>query len=155
MNISFDTIRYLRQLEICTENLHMDVVEDGLDSSILTMLYPTFIITYDSPGGRVHRTSCVYFDHVMVHNVRLYVENVISKSNFTKRQRSKMTSSLREYIKKRDHYTCQICGDNIYKNPDIILEVDHIIPVSKGGETVEYNLQTLCRTCNRRKSNKM
>ncbi len=98
---------------------------------------------------------CVYFDHVMVHNVRLYVENAMSKSNFTKRQRSKMTPALREYIKKRDHYTCQICGDNIHKNPDIILEVDHIIPVSKGGETVEYNLQTLCRTCNRKKSNKM
>lgn len=84
----------------------MDVVEDGLDSSILTMLYPTFTMTYDSPGGRVHRTSCVYFDHVMVHNVRLYVENAISKSNFAKRQRSKMTPALREYIKKRDHYTC-------------------------------------------------
>ena len=66
-----------------------------------------------------------------------------------------MTPALREYIKKRDHYTCQICGDNIYKHPDIILEIDHIIPVSKGGETVEYNLQTLCRTCNRKKSNKM
>ena len=79
----------------------------------------------------------------------------MSKSSFTKRQRSKMTSSLREYIKQRDHYTCQICGDSVYKNPDIILEIDHIIPVSKGGETVEYNLQTLCRTCNRRKSNKM
>lgn len=54
---------------------------------------------------------CVYFDYVMVHNVRLYVENAMS--NFAKRQRSKMTSALREYIKKRDHYTCQICGDNI------------------------------------------
>lgn len=98
---------------------------------------------------------CIYFDHVMFRNVRLYVENAMSKSNFTKRQRSKMTPALREYIKKRDHYTCQLCGDSIYKNPDIILEVDHIIPVSKGGKTVEYNLQTLCRTCNRRKSNKM
>lgn len=155
MNISFDTIRYLRQLEICTENLYMDVVDEGLNTDILTRLYPTFTMTYDSPGGRVHRTSCVYFDHAMVHDVRLYVENAMSKSNFTKRQRSKMTPALREYIKKRDHYTCQICGDNIHKNPDLILEVDHIIPVSKGGETVEYNLQALCRTCNRKKSNKL
>ena len=91
----------------------------------------------------------------MVHNVRVYVDNLRYKSSFIKRQRSKMTPALREYIKRRDHYTCQICGDNIYENPDIILEIDHIIPVSKGGETVEYNLQTLCRTCNRRKSNKM
>lgn len=155
MTINFDTVRYLRQLEICTENLYMDVVDEGLDVDILTRLYPTFTMTYDSPGGRVHRTSCVYFDRDMVHNVRVYVENLMSKSSFTKRQRSRMTPALREYVKRRDHYTCQICGDNIYKNPDIILEVDHIIPVSKGGETVEYNLQTLCRTCNRRKSNKI
>ena len=33
--------------------------------------------------------------------------------------------------------------------------LDHIIPVSKGGCTVEDNLQTLCWKCNRAKSNKM
>lgn len=140
MKINFDTVRYLRQLEICTENLYMDIVEEGLDTNILINLYSTFTMVYDSPGGRVHRTSCIYFDHDMIHNVRLYVENLMSKSSFTKRQRRKMTPALREFIKKRDHYTCQICWDNIYKNPDIILEIDHIIPVLKGGETVEYNL---------------
>ena len=31
------------------------------------------------------------------------------------------------------------------------LEVDHLIPISKGGGSDESNLQTLCRGCNRRK----
>ena len=66
-----------------------------------------------------------------------------------------MTPALREYIKKRDHYTCQICGDNIYKNPYIILEIDHIIPVSKGGKTEMNNLQTLCERCNNGKRDKI
>jgi hypothetical protein len=36
--------------------------------------------------------------------------------------------------------------------PDISnLEADHIIPVSKGGETIMTNLQTLCKKCNRKK----
>jgi hypothetical protein len=35
------------------------------------------------------------------------------------------------------------------------LEVDHLIPVSKGGDTEESNLQTLCRRCNRRKWKKL
>ena len=45
----------------------------------------------------------------------------------------------------RDNGKCQQCGsvDNI--------EYDHIIPVSKGGQPVDSNLQLLCRSCNRRK----
>ncbi|HJB68761.1 MAG TPA: HNH endonuclease [Candidatus Fournierella excrementigallinarum] len=36
-----------------------------------------------------------------------------------------------------------------------MLEIDHIIPVSKGGRTEEDNLQTLCWKCNRSKGDKI
>lgn len=39
--------------------------------------------------------------------------------------------------------------------PNLLLEIDHIIPVARGGETVEDNLQTLCWKCNRAKSDKI
>ena len=39
--------------------------------------------------------------------------------------------------------------------PNLLLEIDHIIPVSKGGLTEESNLQTLCWKCNRSKSDKI
>lgn len=48
-------------------------------------------------------------------------------------------------ILERDNFTCQYCGK---KPPEIILEVDHIIPYSKGGATDKYNLITSCRGCN-------
>jgi 5-methylcytosine-specific restriction endonuclease McrA len=35
------------------------------------------------------------------------------------------------------------------------LEADHIIPLSRGGETELSNLQTLCKVCNRRKGTSM
>lgn len=42
-----------------------------------------------------------------------------------------------------------------YIGPNHLLEIDHIIPVSKGGRTAEENLQTLCWKCNRAKSDKI
>ncbi len=50
-------------------------------------------------------------------------------------QRKLMTQELRERIKLRDNYTCQICGK--YMPDGVGLHIDHIIPVSKGGKTVE------------------
>ena len=55
----------------------------------------------------------------------------------------------------RDNYTCCYCGNSTHSEPNLLLEIDHIIPISKGGYTVEENLQTLCWKCNRAKSNKI
>lgn len=68
-------------------------------------------------------------------------------------QRRNMTPELRRFIAERDDYTCQICGKRM---PDRVgLEIDHIVPVSKGGKTVPSNLRVLCSRCNRRKADKI
>lgn len=54
---------------------------------------------------------------------------------------------LRFQVLSRDKFKCVYCG-NIEK-----LEVDHVIPLSKGGKTIKENLQTLCYECNRGKGN--
>ena len=66
-----------------------------------------------------------------------------------------MTSKLRQQIKERDKFTCKYCGNSTSAEPNLLLEIAHIVPVSKGGCTVEDNLQTLCWKCNRQKSNKI
>jgi hypothetical protein len=53
----------------------------------------------------------------------------------------------------RDNWTCCSCGRSS-KEEGITLEVDHIIPRSKGGTDDLDNLQTLCKKCNIGKSNK-
>ena len=68
-------------------------------------------------------------------------------------QRKLMTPELRNKIKERDNYTCQICGK--YMPDEVGLHIDHIVPISKGGKTVEQNLQVLCDKCNLRKSNRV
>ncbi len=47
---------------------------------------------------------------------------------------------------KRDGYNCRLCG-KAGSEP----EVDHILPVSRGGANDMDNLQTLCWVCNRGK----
>lgn len=69
-----------------------------------------------------------------------------------KNQRKLLTQQLKEEIAVRDNYTCQLCGR---KMPDGFgMQIDHIIPISKGGKTVRSNLQVLCYKCNLSKSNK-
>lgn len=50
---------------------------------------------------------------------------------------------------KRDDYTCRYCGR---KSPDVVLEVDHVVPVCDGGDDDEMNLVTACWECNRGKA---
>lgn len=60
---------------------------------------------------------------------------------------------LRWRILNRDRFVCRNCGASPAKGHDVELQVDHIVPWSKGGETVLDNLQTLCSKCNLGKSN--
>ena len=53
----------------------------------------------------------------------------------------------------RDNWTCCSCGRSS-REDGITLEVDHIIPRSKGGTDDLENLQALCKKCNIGKSNK-
>jgi hypothetical protein len=55
-------------------------------------------------------------------------------------------------VLKRDNWKCQSCGRS--GKDGITLEVDHILPRSKGGTDDIDNLQTLCKKCNIGKSNR-
>ena len=58
--------------------------------------------------------------------------------------------SLRFLVLKAAGGRCQLCGISAKDRP---LDVDHIIPRSRGGKTELANLQALCSKCNRSKRN--
>lgn len=66
------------------------------------------------------------------------------------KKRKPLPKKLRFEVFKRDGFSCQYCGSN---PPKVVLECDHIKPVSKGGENEIDNLITACFDCNRGKSN--
>lgn len=60
---------------------------------------------------------------------------------------------LRFLVMRRDNFKCRITGRSPATDPNVILQVDHIVPWDKGGETVMENLQTLAKEINIGKSN--
>ena len=63
--------------------------------------------------------------------------------------RKPLSKAVRFEVFKRDKFTCQYCGASA---PEVLLEVDHIKPVAKGGTDDMLNLVTACRACNRGKT---
>lgn len=124
----------------------------NIDENVLTVEYK---FSYTSNGGMAQRSFTVPMtEETIVDLIKLF-ESKLTASAFAKEQRNLMTKKLREQIKKRDNFTCCTCGNSTYNEPNLLLEIDHIIPVAKGGCTTEDNLQTLCWKCNRAKSDKI
>jgi 5-methylcytosine-specific restriction endonuclease McrA len=71
--------------------------------------------------------------------------SIIRLGKMIKRPRPRTTLNKREILR-RDHYTCQYCGQNKKQ-----LTLDHVIPRRLGGEHSWKNLVTACSACNHRK----
>lgn len=69
------------------------------------------------------------------------IENKIVATGVTRTQRAR--------ILERDGYTCLACGSKEH------LCIDHVLPVSRGGDSSDDNLQVLCLSCNTKKGNKI
>lgn len=121
----------------------------------ISFKFPTYIFQYVSAGGNSSQTTSITLNEQTIELLIEYMDEQVKYKNSAKAQRSLMTKKLREYIKRRDHYTCQSCGVSTAQQDLLLLEVDHIIPVAKGGLSTEDNLQTLCWKCNRTKSDKI
>lgn len=101
--------------------------------------------------------GCFAYNFDYIENRYIQLEDIgfecTLRKYHSKNQRKLATRELREKIMKRDNYTCQLCGK--YMPDEVGLQVDHIIPVAKGGKTVASNLRVLCSKCNGSKSDKI
>lgn len=127
----------------------------GFELSKIEIPYEEYCFEYVSAGGNSSQKTTLKLNVETLDALMEFLDQRIKYKKSAAGQRALMTAKFREHIKVRDSHTCQTCGISIQKEPHLLLEVDHIIPVSKGGLSVEENLQTLCWRCNRSKSNKI
>ena len=126
-----------------------------------------------------HCGEIVYSKYVLVHPTCRKEYSKIKKEQYRQtdsyKQNKKAAKSKRkalergasvaepinpDFILERDKYRCYICGIKTPKKlrgtyEDNAPEVDHIIPLSKGGLHVESNLRCACRKCNGLKSDRV
>lgn len=62
--------------------------------------------------------------------------------------RTELSHAKKVEIHVRDNYTCVYCGAESE-------EIDHVIPLSRGGDNSDKNLVAACKSCNRKKSDKL
>lgn len=129
----------------------------GIHLSPITVPYPQYKFQYTSAGGNSGQSTGIKLD---VDTLEALAETLVQKIRWAKSaagQRALMTARLRGEIKTRDQHTCQNpeCGVSVAVEPHLLLEVDHIVPVSRGGLSTPDNLQTLCWRCNRTKGAKL
>lgn len=128
----------------------------GFEEIDLSDLYfPIYTFQYVSAGGNSSSKCDIKLDVNNLDRFVIYLGDLVKFKKSVAGQRALMTSSLREKIKSRDNFACKYCNLSIRDELNLLLEIDHIIPLSKGGVTTESNLQTLCWKCNRSKGSKI
>lgn len=125
------------------------------DIDLSDLYFPIYTFLYVSSGGNSSTKCDIILNVENLDQLIKYLNNLLILKNSIDGQRALMTSNLRERIKERDNYTCQKCHLSSNDEKNLLLEIDHILPLSRGGITSEDNLQTLCWKCNRSKGSKI
>lgn len=128
--------RYADEIDIDVVHKHLRTI--GADQSDWRWTYSN--VTHK------HYTECKEFSAYLGSDLVSGIQKV------RKRSRQPIPPDVRWAVLARDQFTCQYCGA---KPPSAQLELDHRIPISKGGTNEQSNLVTACSNCNRGKSNRM
>ncbi|MDD6357205.1 MAG: HNH endonuclease [Bacteroidales bacterium] len=113
--------------------------------------------TYDKRFGSFRKALEEFVKYMSTEtNTDSKTEDIHPQDNKTlivHKTKREISDRLRFQILMRDGFTCKTCGRSPMNEMGVKLHVDHIIPWSKGGETVPENLETKCEQCNLGKGN--
>ena len=93
--------------------------------------------------------SCKEFGHLCP---AYFVSEPFTETSTGRNRSRNISHSTIIRVARRDNNTCQVCGKILL---DREIEIDHIIPYSRGGSSDENNLRVTCIECNRKKGKKI
>jgi len=115
-------------------------------------------ITYKKRFGGWTSACLKFIEYKMGNSVQLDCQDKMTKPEITlkdglvKKEKRDIPLRLRLLVLKKYDFKCAFCGRSPAIDKGVILHIDHIIPVAKGGKTDQNNLRTLCKECNLGKS---
>ncbi len=113
------------------------------------------ILVYRLPSPKVFLFRLLPLYHKLSENQMYKIEKLYDCLQPTYKKNSlTITGKMRKYIFKRDRWTCYYCGHKNQGKNEVVLQVDHKLPLSKGESNNFENLVTSCRACNLKKSDK-
>lgn len=95
---------------------------------------------------RIHENIFLSVDELdRLHDTYIQVQDYIAERDYKHKTRRAPIAKHRYEIIERDNSTCRYCG-KVLRIKEI--HIDHVVPYSRGGETVSENLVVACATCN-------
>jgi 5-methylcytosine-specific restriction endonuclease McrA len=153
----------------CKGTAHYGLYHEAMDYEIdfdtinCTADVYDWISHMSAKNARLYGDSCVYFlckafedmcNHSKINlrttNADFKGTKIAAKYYKSIQQKRNISVRLRHQILERDSFKCRDCGAT--STTGATLEVDHTVPVSKGGSNDPSNLRTLCSDCNRGKA---
>jgi 5-methylcytosine-specific restriction endonuclease McrA len=136
----------------------MSVVADGIGGRVLVLnatFEPIHVCSVRRATVLLLKTKAVMLEAnelaVRSEHLRLERPVVIRLVTYVRIPRDVHRRKItRKAVLARDAWTCQYCGSERSG-----LTVDHVIPRSRGGESVWENIVASCAPCNRRKGNRL
>lgn len=119
---------------------HAEVVDDGMATYDFDSWTELSSMMEAHPAGFVHTTS-----------LRIAVPEVIRLTRYDRLPRREVAFT-RHNIYEHYRYRCCYCGGRFSTRE---LNLDHVVPKSRGGPTNWENIVTACLPCNGRKANRL
>ena len=157
-DLPVDVPKYLASIdgeELSLEFVHLDEFADVIGLTVQqvdelcdywSIEYDQSRMVHDAPLGTVWRKAV----RLGLCDAASVIEHQKTR-NTRPSEREKIPAGLRNEVFRRDQGKCQYCGRSA---PDVVIHVDHKVPLSKGGATTLDNLQLLCEQDNLGKSDR-